>query len=48
MKVFTRKIGAILDIINSNKFYLVTFTDNDEVNWKTEFNIVAEEIHDKI
>lgn len=48
MKAFLRKIRAILDIIKTNKFYLVTFTDDNEVNWRTEFNIDAEEIHDKI
>jgi hypothetical protein len=48
MKSFFRKIRAILDIISTNKFYLITFKDNGEVNWRTEYNIDANEIHDKI
>jgi hypothetical protein len=45
---FLRKLRAIIDIVRTNKFYLITFTDDDEVNWRTEFNINSEEIHDKI
>ena len=42
------KILAIIDILVSKKFYLVTFTEDNEVNWRTEYNIDADEIHDKI
>jgi hypothetical protein len=42
------KFKAIIDIIKSKKFYLITFTDNDEVNWRTQYNINADDIHDKI
>jgi hypothetical protein len=42
------KFKAIIDIIKSKKFYLITFTDDDEVNWRTQYNINADDIHDKI
>ena len=48
MKNILRKIRAIVDIITSNKFYLVTFTDENEVNWRTEFGIYYDDIIDKI
>ena len=48
MKRFYLKTKAILDIILAKKFYLVTFKDNNDVDWRTEYNIDPDEIHDKI
>ena len=43
-----RKLVAIIDIIRDNKFYLITFDENDEPKWRTEYNIIIDEIHEKI
>lgn len=48
MKKIKRKLRAIWDIITTDKFYLVTFKDNGDVNWRTEYNIVRNDYFDKI
>jgi len=48
MKKLKQKLRAILDILFSNQFYLVTFDGNNNVLWRTEYYVDAEEIHDKI
>lgn len=48
MKSIKRKLRAIWDIITTNKFYLVTFKDNGDVNWRTEFNINRDDYGEKI
>jgi hypothetical protein len=40
---FKRKIRAILDIIKSDKFFLATFKQNNELDWWTEYNITRDE-----
>jgi hypothetical protein len=42
MENIKRKVLAIWDIITTNKFYLVTFKDNGDVNWRTEYNMIRE------
>ena len=48
LKRIKMKFRAILDILYTNKFYLITFTDDDKVNQRTQFNIDAKKIHDDI
>ena len=38
-----RKLRAILDIIKSKKFVLLTFKEDNAVDWWTEYGIVREE-----
>ncbi len=40
MKNIKRKLLAIWEIITTDKFYLVTFKNDGDVNWRTEYNIV--------
>ncbi len=42
------KIRALIDVISSKKFYLITFDEDTNVKWRTEYNINPDEIHDKI
>ena len=42
------KLLAIIDIIMSDKFYLITFTPEEDVDMRTQYNIKSEDIHDKI
>ena len=48
IKMVWRKVRAILDIIETNKFYLITFKDDESVNWRTEYNIKIIDIQEKI
>ena len=48
MKDIYRKLLAIKDIITTKKFYLITFKENEDVNWRTEYNIDRDDIIDKI
>jgi hypothetical protein len=48
MKDIKKKALAIWDIITTNKFYLVTFKENGDVNWRTEFNIIREDYKETI
>lgn len=48
MKTIKRKLRAIFDIIKSDKFFLATFKEDNELNWWTEFNITREEYIDQL
>lgn len=48
MKKFKRKFRAILDVIKSDKFFLATFKENNELDWWTEYNITRDEYIDKL
>lgn len=43
MKTIKRKLRAIIDIIKSDKFFLATFQEDNELDWWTEFNIERDE-----
>lgn len=43
-----RKLRAILDIIKSDKFFLATFKENNELDWWTEYNITRDVYIDKL
>lgn len=45
---FKRKLRAILDIIKSDKFFLATFKEDNELDWWTEYNITRDEYIDKL
>ena len=48
MKTIKRKIRAIIDIIKSDKFLIVTFKEDNKIDWWTEFNITREEYIDQL
>lgn len=48
MKAFKRKLRAILDIIKSDKFFLATFKDNNDLDWWTEYNITRKDYIDQL
>ena len=48
MKTIKRKLRAILDIIKSDKFFLATFKEDNELDWWTEFNIERDDYIDQL
>ena len=48
MKRIKRKLRAIIDIIKSDKFFLATFKEDNELDWWTEFNIERNEYIDQL
>ena len=42
MKQIKLKLMAIWDIIISKRFYLITFTDEGKVNWRTVYAVPDE------
>lgn len=42
MKQIKLKLMAIWDIIINKRFYLITFTDEGKVNWRTVYGVPDE------